>query len=116
MSNDTYTIGQAGAVGPHSHAHDMTFQQVRQQSALDLATIAEELARLRAAIRNAADESIERDQSLGAVAAAERAARAGDGPAMLESLKPVGKWLLAFADELKVPAALEAIKVALGAS
>jgi hypothetical protein len=38
---DTYNTGQAGAVGPKAHAHDMTFQQVQNQAALDLPRLAE---------------------------------------------------------------------------
>ena len=51
MSKDdtTYNVGQAGAVGPHAHAHDMSFQQI--QGGLDLSKLAEELTRLREAMR-----------------------------------------------------------------
>lgn len=52
-SGYTFIIGQAGAVGPDAHAHDMTFNQVGDQSAakIDLPTLARELALLRTALK-----------------------------------------------------------------
>jgi hypothetical protein len=94
----------------------MTFQQVWQQSAVNLPAAAEELARLRAALRGSSDSSIEQDEALGAVAAAEKAAKAGDGPGMLQHLMPVGKWLLSFGEKLAVPVTMELLKAAMKAS
>ena len=63
----TYNVGQAGAVGPHAHAHDMSFiQQI--QGGLDLPKLAEELGRLREAMRNRATGTREQDKAIGAVA------------------------------------------------
>jgi hypothetical protein len=72
MSRDTFnTYGQIGAVGPKAHAHDMTFQQVWSQSSIDLPQLAEELKRLRTAMKEA-DDKDEQDEAIGAVAAAEK--------------------------------------------
>jgi hypothetical protein len=110
MSRDTYTIrGQTGAVGPNAHAHDMTFQQVWSQSSIDLPRLAEELKRLRAAMKEVDGED-EQDEAVGAVAAAEKAAIKGDGPTTLQHLKTAGKWTLGIAEKIGVPLAVEAMK------
>jgi hypothetical protein len=46
---DEYNVGQAGAVGPQSHAHDMTFHQIggNIERAMGLSQLAGELATLR---------------------------------------------------------------------
>lgn len=53
---DEYNVGQAGAVGPQSHAHDMTFQQVggNIERAMDMSELATELATLRRAMKSEA--------------------------------------------------------------
>jgi hypothetical protein len=110
MSRDTYNIhGQTGAVGRNAHAHDMTFQQVWSQSSIDLPRLAEELKRLRAAMKEA-DGKDGQDEAIGAVAAAEKAAIKGDGPTTLQHLKTAGKWTLGIAEKIGVPLAVEAMK------
>ena len=114
MSRDTYNIqGQTGAVGPNAHAHDMTFQQVWSQSGLDLPRLAQELARLRAAMKQETEGTAEQDEAIGAVAAAEKAAARGDGPTVLRHLKAAGKWTLGIAEKIGVAVAAEAIKRAM---
>ena len=46
---DTYQAGQAGAIGPNAHAHDMTLSQTwnRLEGTVDLDQLAEELSKLR---------------------------------------------------------------------
>lgn len=110
VSRDTYSVAQAGAVGPHSHAHDMTFEQVWQQSGIDLAEAVGELARLRAAVREFGDGTVDQDEGLGALAAAQKAAEGGDGPGMLRHLKPIGKWVLSFSEKVAVPVIAELMK------
>lgn len=112
---DQYSVGQAGAVGPQSHAHDMTFQQVWNQAApgIDLDALARELEQLRAALKVAA-RSADEDVGVGEVAMAEVAARQKDGPKALAHLKAAGKWALEVAEKIGVGVATAAIKSAIG--
>lgn len=55
----------------------------------------------------------EHDETLGAVAAAEKAATAGDGPAVLRHLAGAGKWALGVAEKIGTAVAVEAIKRAM---
>ena len=107
----TYNVGQAGAVGPHAHAHDMSFQQI--QGGLDLPKLAEELGRLREAMRNRATGTREQDKAIGAVADAEDAATRGDGSAVLRYLRNAGTWTLKVAEDFGAAVAVEALKQAL---
>ena len=50
VMGDQYNVsGQAGAVGPNAHAHDMSFQQLwnKASSEIDLSKLASELRELR---------------------------------------------------------------------
>jgi hypothetical protein len=115
MSRDTYNIpGQAGVVGPKAHAPNMTFQQVSSESGLDLPRLAQELARLRAAMEQATESTAEQDEAIGAVAAAEEAAALGDGPTVLQRLKAAGEWTLGFAEKTGAAVAAKAIGIAMG--
>lgn len=114
MSKDTYNIhGQAGAVGKNAHAHDMTFQQAWNQSNIDLAQLAEELTRLRAAMKQETQGTREQDKAIVSVADAEEAAVKGDGPTVLQHLKAAGTWALGVAEKIGVTLAAEAIKRAM---
>lgn len=106
--------GQVGVIGDNAHAHDMTFQQVWNQSAsqIDLAVLANELAALRQALKDAA-QSAEHDAAVGEVAAAETAAKKGDGPSVLERLKSAGEWVLDVAVQKSLAMAVTALKTAL---
>lgn len=112
---DQYKVGQAGAVGPNSNAHDMTFQQVWNEAApgVDLGALAEELARLRPALKSAANTA-EEDVAVGEVALAEVAAKQKDGPKALVHLRNAGRWALEVAEKVGVGVATAAIKTALG--
>jgi hypothetical protein len=112
MSRDTYNIPrQAGAVGPHSRAHDMTFQQI--QNNLDLPKLAEELGRLRTVMKQESQGTREQDKAVVAVAEAKEAAIRGDGPTALRHLKTAGKWTLGIAEKISATVAAEAIKMAM---
>ncbi len=108
----TYNVGQAGAVGPHAHAHDMTFQQ-NQAGGIDLPKLTEELGRLREAMKGEATGTPEQDKAIGAVADAKEAATRGDGPAALRYLKSAGTWTLGIAEKIGVSLATEALKKAM---
>ena len=110
---DTYNIpGQAGAVGPGARAEHNTFQQL-QSGGVDLAKLAEELGRLREAMKGEATGTREQDKAIGTVADAEEAAAAGDGPAALRHLKSAGKWTLGIAEKISVALVIEALKKAI---
>ena len=110
---DTYNIqGQAGAVGPGSQAQGNTFQQI-QGGGIDLPKLAEELGRLREAMKNAAIGTREQDKAIGAVTEAEEAAAKGDGPAALRYLKSAGTWTLKIAEEVGTAMLVEVLKQAL---
>ncbi len=116
VMGDQYNVsGQAGAVGPGAHAHDMTFQQIWNQvgSQTDLATLAAELAMLRAAMEKEAKQPSEKF-AVGAVAAAEESARQKDGPKVIEYLKSAGKWAFSIAEKIGVGLAKDALKASLG--
>jgi hypothetical protein len=111
MANrDSYSAGQAGAQGPNAHAHDMTFQQIwaNEGGSIQLPSVAEDLARLRTELKSRA-KSPEEDMAIAPVAAAELAARRGDGPGMLKHLGECTRWALGVAKEIGVDIAASAI-------
>jgi uncharacterized protein YjbI with pentapeptide repeats len=112
MSQDTYNIsGQAGAVGHGARAHNNTFQQI--QGGIDLPKLADELGRLRGAMKDEGTGTREQDKAIGVVADAEEAAAKGDGPAALQYLKSAGEWTLGIAEKIGVPVVIEALKRAM---
>lgn len=115
VMGDKYEIGQAGAVGPGAHAHDMTFNQIWNQVGgdIDLPHLAEELVALRQEMKKEATEP-EHDIAIGAIATAEQMAKTGDGPKTLATLKTAGKWALGVAEKIGVGLAVAAIKSSLG--
>jgi hypothetical protein len=118
VMGDKYSIsGQAGAVGPQAHAHDMTFTQVWNQldDKVDLARLADELERLRQAMEREATEPSHK-LAAGAVAAAEQSARQKDGPKVIEYLKSAGQWSLRIAEHIGVELTKTVLKGALGLS
>jgi hypothetical protein len=115
VMGDKYVTGQAGAVGPGSHAHDMTFNQAWSQleDSIDLPRLAEELALLQRAMKQEASRP-EHETAIEAVAAAEQAATEGNGPKTIERLKSGGKWALDIAVKIGTGLATAAIKSAIG--
>ena len=112
---DSYSAGQAGAMGPNAHAHNITFQQIWDQSRgdIDLGSLARELAQLRQAISGEIDTA-EKAVALGEVASAETSASKGDGPTVLRHLKNAGQWVLQAAQKIGLQVATKAIENALG--
>jgi uncharacterized protein YjbI with pentapeptide repeats len=112
---DEYKVGQAGAVGPQSHAHDMTFNQIggNIEKAMDLSELAGELATLREAMSREAAVS-GHYIALGEVAKAEEAAKVKDSSKVAESLKAAGKWSLDVATKIGATLAAEALKESMG--
>jgi uncharacterized protein YjbI with pentapeptide repeats len=112
MTNDTYNIsGQAGAVGPGSRAQVNTFQQI--QGGIDLPQLADELRRLRDAMKGETTGTPEEDKAIGAGANAGDEAAKGDGTAALRYLKCAGTWALGVAEKIGVAVATEALKRAI---
>jgi hypothetical protein len=105
--------GQAAALGRNAHAHENTFQQIQAGAGIDLPKLAEELGRLRAAMKGEGTGTREQDKAIGVVADAEEAATRGDGPAALRYLKSAGEWTLGVAEKIGVALAVEALKRAM---
>ena len=115
IKGDSYTIGQAGAVGPHAHAHDMNFNQIWNEVAgsIDLPQLAKELSKLRLEMKKEAIEP-EQDIAVSEIAKAEQAAKSGNGSKTLEHLKSAGKWAFNIATKIGTNLAVEAIKKSMG--
>lgn len=99
---DKYEIsGQAGAVGPNAHAHDMTFNQTvtPAEQNVDFAELTRQLAEMRHEIMRRMDASPEASIALGRVTEAERAAGVQDVGGAVEHLKAAGNWALDFAKD-----------------
>jgi len=114
--NDNYDIqGQAAAVGPQAHAHDINFNQIWQQSktGIDLKELLGQLGTLRERLAAEATEA-RHYVDIGSIASAEEAAKADDGAKALECLSKVGKWGLGVAEKIGVPVVIAAIKSAMG--
>ena len=107
--------GQAGTVGPHGTVVGNTFQQMwtRTKELIDLESLSTDLAALRKELRDN-NQDLSHDIEIGAVAAAEKAASAGDGPGALNHLSSAGKWALDIATKVGTSVAAAALKTALG--
>lgn len=108
--------GDAGVVaGRDSHVHDVTFVKAwdAAKSDIDIEQLARELGELRAELKASATTP-EQDVAVGAVASAEVAAKAGDGPTTLERIAKAGKWALGVAEKIGASVAVAAIKATLG--
>ena len=115
VMGNKYETGQAGVVGEGNIVTGNTFQQVwqRMDACPDLDQLADELSRLRTAMREEASDPDD-DLKVAAVASAEKAAREGDGPGALEAIKSAGDWALKIAEKIGVGVATAALKAALG--
>jgi hypothetical protein len=112
---DNYSAGQAGAMGPGAKACDMMFEQNWNQALgpMNLAQLAGELGRLHLELRSEATEP-EHELAIGSVAAAEAAAKAGNGAKALEYLKKAGTWALNVATKIGTDMAVAALKASMG--
>ena len=112
---DLYNAGQAGAMGPGAHAHDMNFHQLWNSASgdVDLSQLASELRALSPNLSAAATEP-EHKIAIGNVEAAADAADAGDGPKALEYLKAAGNWTFDTAAKIGIGVAIAAAKLHLG--
>jgi hypothetical protein len=87
--------GQAGAMGEKARSDYNTFVQPAPIESIDLAELAKQLVQVRAEMKKRANpDDTEQDAEIGAIAQAERAAKAGDKSKALEFLKGAGKFTL----------------------
>jgi hypothetical protein len=116
MTGDNYNVGNAGSVGPHSQAHNTTFIQGGEQldKSVDLAQLADELSKLRQAMRseNSIEGNADKDVAISQIAQAEKAAKDKQPSKVVEYLNSAGKWALEIASKIGVSLAVEAIKQA----
>jgi hypothetical protein len=115
MTNDTYNVNQAGAVGPGAVAKDVNFYNQASQvaSQLDMKALGPQLVQLRSEmVKEAKDAS--HCEAIAAVAKAEEATKSGDGIGAVAALKTAGKWALDIATKIGVEVATRAIQGAMG--
>lgn len=107
--------GQVGAMGENPKAENMSFTQVGSQieKTVDLATLADELSKLRQAMKKEAIDP-EHDIVISDIAKAEQAARAKDSSKVAEYLKSAGQWALDFASKVGAALVAEALKHSMG--
>jgi hypothetical protein len=106
---DTYNIGQGIGVGRNVTMKNVVVNQYQGQQKLDLPKLADELGTLRTQMKKEATTP-EHDVAVGAIAAAESAAKKGDEKSVLDHLKGAGQWGLELGLKVGVPVAIEAIK------
>jgi len=115
---DTFNAGQVGAMGPGARANNMVFNQlwIDAQAQIDLPTLANQLAMLRAAVKTdpSSPGGDDADEAVGALLSAEKAAKSGNGPKTLQMLSGVGNWVLGIASKIGVGVVEKAIQEALG--
>jgi len=110
IMGDKYEVGQAGAVGPNAHGHDMQFNQIWHKSSeqIDLSQLHNELSVLRNELKNQA-ATPEQDIVVGSIAEAELAAKEGNGPQVMKHLARAGKWAIEVAETIGTRVAAEVI-------
>jgi hypothetical protein len=118
VMGDSYRTGQAGAVGPNSTAHDMTFVGMwnRLEPLISLSSLAIELQQLRTAMRKMAEGDLEQDLAVAWVGKAEKSAKEADGASVIRYLHAAGQWALEIAKSIGVEVAVAAIKASLEVS
>lgn len=128
MTSSSQNIDDSHAVGKMSQQSDAAgaAQAIRKSSAqemeqivqtklagVDLPTLAEQLAVLRAAMRDEPDGP-DRDIAIGSIAQAEKAAELGQPSKVAEYLKTAGRWALEVAEKIGVGVAVVAIRAVIG--
>ncbi|MHB8856138.1 MAG: hypothetical protein ACYC6K_05905 [Bellilinea sp.] len=115
MGNKYINFGQAGIVGPDGRIENMQVVQIwnNLSDTLDLSDLANELSELKEAMTHQA-ETPEHELSIGAISAAQKAAKNGDGPKAIEYLKSAGKWSFDVATKIGIGVVTALIKSELG--
>lgn len=102
---------QVAAMGDNAHAENVS-QQQRIGNDIDLNALAEELSKLRQEAKKESSEPAH-DEQIGALAAAESAAKQGDKSKVLAYLAKAGKWTLGIAEKIGTGLAVAMIKEAI---
>nr|WP_294511494.1 hypothetical protein [uncultured Rhodopila sp.] len=101
----------------NAQARDISISQSWNTLSVELPQLADELAKLRIAMKAYADDSDPaHDIATGQIATAEHAARVGDRQGTAAALKAAGAWALKIAEEIGVGVAVASIKGAIGLS
>jgi len=112
--NDQYKVNQAGAVGPNSHAENMTFNQINgSTSEIDLAQLGREMEELRVILSTKANDSAHY-VAMGEIASAETSAKTGDQVSALQHLSKAGSWVWETAKKVGIGVATAAALHELG--
>jgi hypothetical protein len=108
---DVSNSGQIGAIGSNAKSAENIFSQnwSKIETEVDLEALAMELARLRGVLRSNAT-TVEEDQSVAHVGAAENAAKQNDGPTALRHLKSAGQWAFDVATKIGTAIAEKPLK------
>jgi hypothetical protein len=96
---DKNIVGQAAAVGSHASASNVTFQQWVVSAKIDMEILAQELERLRMALREQPSFN-ENDEALAEISRASRAAVQGDEEKVASHLRATGQWALRTANTI----------------
>jgi len=93
MAGDKYTGKNVGAMGRGAKVEKVVFDQRSSEldTDVDLVQLAQELSSLRVEARKRATEP-EHDEAVASLGRAEKAAQAGDRPAVADQLKQAGAW------------------------
>ena len=117
MEGDQINIRDSQGVitaGRSATAYGIVFNQwQRAAPEMNLESLTKELETLRSQLKAEAKDA-EHDAAVGAVAQAETAAKAGDGPQAFQYLAKAGKWALDVATKIGTPLAIAALQKALG--
>jgi len=115
MGDQNINYGQAGSIGRESTGtlvnYASAWDQMKGQT--DLQALADDLGKLRSALRQRA-QTVDEDQSVAAVGEAESEAKSGRGPELLQKLAKAGKWALGVAQEIGVKVAVQALQKSMG--
>ena len=109
---DTYHVQQAVAVGPQATANNTTLIQNNSTNSINYEELANQLSKLRNEMRKASITA-EHDESLGAIAAAEKAVHDKNIVTANKHLKKAGTWALSVAENLGISLAIKLIEKAL---
>lgn len=111
---DKYVQGQ-GIQGRYVQTGDVQFTQLwdKSKQLIDLNALGEELGVLREELHRRA-KTVEEHKALRAIAEAETAAKAQDGPRALRWLAAASRWAFDAATEIGIGVAVKAIQIALG--
>jgi hypothetical protein len=107
--------GQVGAMGDKPRSDDNKFIQSAPAHAIDLVELAKQLGQVRIEMKKQAKpEDTDHDEAIGAVASAEKAAKAGDQTSALKYLKAAGTWALKVAESVAASLVKDAIEGKIG--